>query len=95
MSESLKNLRNELLKKMEENNWNITQLSIICDISYHGMCNIVNGTSKDINLATFEKICKNAGISYADVFQIKDLEMFNKMIKDFFLTDGSLTFHIK
>lgn len=95
MSESLKNLRNELLKKMEENDLNITQLSIICDISYHGMCNIVNGTSNDINLATFEKICENADISYADIFQITDLEIFEKMIKDFFLTDGNIKFQLK
>ena len=75
MEKYLLNFRNSLIKKMNENNWSITQLAIICDCSYHGMCNIVNGNVNDINFSTFIKICENANISYEDIFEIESFNL--------------------
>ena len=77
---------------MNENNWNITQLAIICDCSYHGMCNIVNGNVHDINFSTFIKICENTHISYSDIFDINDNELLEIEMRKFNLTNGKMKF---
>lgn len=95
MKQYLRRLRQELIKKMNENHWTITQLSIICDISYHSMCNIVNGNMKDINFSTFVKICDNTQISYIDIFDISNQELFEKEICKYLLSDGHSKFRLK
>ena len=85
---------NSLIKKMNENNWNITQLAIICDCSYHGMCNIVNGNVNDINFSTFIKICENANISYEDIFEIESLDSLEKELQKFYVTNGKTKFRL-
>lgn len=95
MKKYLSNFRNSLIKKMNENNWNITQLAIICDCSYHNMCNIVNGNFHDINFSTFVKICENANISYKDVFEIESFDSLEKEMKKFYITNGKMKFRIE
>ena len=92
MERYLSKFRKNLIKKMNENNWNITQLAIICDCSYHGMCNIVNGNVNDINFSTFIKICENTHISYADIFDIDDNELLEREMRKFNLTNGKMKF---
>lgn len=92
MERYLSKFRKNLIKKMNENNWNITQLAIICDCSYHGMCNIVNGNVNDINFSTFIKICENTHISYADIFDIDDTELLEREMRKFNLTNGKMKF---
>lgn len=88
MEKYLLNLRQELSRKMIENRWSIAQLSIICDISYHAMCNIVNGTVKDINFSTFIKICENAKIPYTKILEIKSTEIFKEELTKCILHNG-------
>jgi len=92
MVKYLSRLSNELVKKMNQNNWSIIQLSMICNISYHGMYNIVNEKVSDINLSTFIKICENTHISYVDIFDIDDNELLEREMRKFNLTNGKLKF---
>lgn len=92
MVKYLSRLSNELVKKMNQNNWSIIQLSMICNISYHGMYNIVNEKVSDINLSTFIKICENTHISYADIFDINDNELLEREMRKFNLTNGKMKF---
>lgn len=92
MVKYLSRLSNELVKKMNQNNWSIMQLSMICNISYHGMYNIVNEKVSDINLSTFIKICENTHISYVDIFDIDDSELLEREMRKFNLTNGKLKF---
>ena len=92
MVKYLSRLSNELVKKMNQNNWSIIQLSMICNISYHGMYNIVNEKVSDINLSTFIKICENTHISYADIFDINDNELLEREMRRFNLTNGKMKF---
>ena len=92
MVKYLSRLSNELVKKMNQNNWSIIQLSMICNISYHGMYNIVNEKVSDINLSTFIKICENTHISYADIFDIDDNELLEREMRKFNLTNGKMKF---
>ena len=92
MERYLSKFRKNLIKKMNENNWNITQLAIICDCSYHGMCNIVNGNVNDINFSTFIKICENTHISYADIFDIDYTELLEREMRKFNITNGKMKF---
>lgn len=92
MVKYLSRLSNELVKKMNQNNWSIMQLSMICNISYHGMYNIVNEKVSDINLSTFIKICENTHISYVDIFNIDDNELLEREMRKFNLTNGKLKF---
>ena len=94
MEKYLLNFRNSLIKKMNENNWSITQLAIICDCSYHGMCNIVNGSVNDINFSTFIKICENANISYEDIFEIESFNSLEKEMKKFYISNGKMKFRL-
>lgn len=60
---------------MNEKELNLTDLSIRCDLSYHAICNIVNGETKDIKLETLDKISKNLGIPLASLIGAdKELE---------------------
>ncbi len=70
-------------------------MSAMCHISYHGMCNIVNGNVNDINFSTFIKICENAHISYANIFDVDDSELLEKEMKKFILSNGKLNFSIQ
>lgn len=79
---------------MDENHWSIAQLSTMCHISYHGMCNIVNGNVNDINFSTFIKICENAHISYADIFDMGDNELLEREMKKFYITNGKTKFRL-
>ena len=92
MVKYLSRLSNELVKKMNQNNWSIIQLSMICNISYHGMYNMVNEKVSDINLSTFIKICENTHISYVDIFDIDDSELLEREMRKFNLTNGKLKF---
>lgn len=92
MVKYLSRLSNELVKKMNQNNWSIMQLSMICNISYHGMYNIVNEKVSDINLSTFIKICENTHISYVDIFNIDDNELLEREMRKFNLTNGKMKF---
>lgn len=94
MEKYLLNFRNSLIKKMNENNWSITQLAIICDCSYHGMCNIVNGNVNDINFSTFIKICENANISYEDIFEIESFNSLEREMKKFYISNGKMKFRL-
>lgn len=94
MEKYLLNFRNSLIKKMNENNWSITQLAIICDCSYHGMCNIVNGNVNDINFSTFIKICENANIPYEDIFEIESSNSLEKELQKFYVTNGKTKFRL-
>ena len=92
MERYLSRLSSELIKKMDENRWSIAQLSAMCHISYHGMCNIVNGNVSDINFSTFVKICENTHISYADIFDIDDTELLEREMRKFNLTNRKMKF---
>lgn len=89
MNDYLERLRKELLKIMQDKGLNMTDLSIVCDVSYHSMCNIINGLSQDMNMSTFVKICENVGISYADIFNLDGSALLGKSIKKFVFTDGT------
>ena len=81
MERYLTRLSNQLIRKMGENDWSITQLSTICNVSYHGIYNIINGNVSDINLSTLIKICENTHISYADIFDIDNTELLDHTMK--------------
>ena len=46
----------------------------------------------DINFSTFIKICENAHISYADIFDIDDNELLEREMRKFNLTNGKMKF---
>ena len=94
MERYLSRLSSELIKKMDENRWSIAQLSAMCHISYHGMCNIVNGNVNDINFSTFVKICENANISYEDIFEIESFNSLEKEMKKFYISNGKMKFRL-
>lgn len=91
MKKYLRNLRDLVLEKMGEGNYTIMEFSVKCDVSYQELCNIKNGKSHNPMFETVVKICENAGISYADVFDCH--EEFNEkstqeIVSRFHLTDG-------
>lgn len=88
-------MREELIMKMNQNNWNIRELAIMCDTSYHTMCNIVNGVSNDMKFSTFLKICKNASISYAKVFEINNDATLEIALRKLVISCGGRQYKLK
>ena len=80
---------------MRENDWSISHLSAVCNVSYHGIYNIINGNVSDINMSTFIKICENTHISYADIFDIDDTELLACAMKKFCITNGKMRFKLQ
>lgn len=84
----MKNLREELLKKMGEENITLTELSIRCDVSCRRMSDIVNGEARNISFSTFVSICENADLSYINIFGISNKALFEAELKTLVVTDG-------
>lgn len=68
----LRNLSELVLKKMEEGNYTIGRFADECGISQRELSRIKNGEAKSININTLSKICEHSGISYIDVFDLKE-----------------------
>ncbi len=64
----MKNLRELILKKMEEENYTIARFSDECGVSEREICKIKNGQASNIQFDTLVKICENSGIHYEDIF---------------------------
>ena len=94
MKRYLLRLNEELFKKMRENDWSITQLSTICNVSYHGIYNIINGNVSDINVSTLIKICESTHISYVDIYNIDDNELLEREMRKFNLSNGKMKFRL-
>lgn len=70
----MKNISECLNNVMNEKGWSIMELSIMCDLSYHTMRNIVNGNAENINLSTIEKISSNIGIPFGKLMATESFE---------------------
>lgn len=55
--------------------------SLRCGISYKCLCDIIYKETKSIDCKTLIKICENSNISYSDLFEISDSDIFESMIK--------------
>lgn len=94
-TEYLKNLRNALLEKMENDDLTLTEMSIKCNISNRRLSDIISGKAKDIYLSTLVKICKNAHISYISILEINCSEISDEILKEFTLTNGTMQYALK
>lgn len=88
----MKNLRELILKKMEEGNYTISRFADECGVSEREISSIKNGEAYNIRFDTLVKICENSGISYLDVLELKDETysiFFNReMEKSFLIHNG-------
>lgn len=82
----MKNLRNEMYKVINNNNYTFYQYAIICDIFYKNLYMILSGKAKDIKMSTFLKICNNSGISFKNIFELHN---FNFKENIHVIIDGS------
>lgn len=69
INDIMENLRNEIWKKIAENDYTLKKFAKICGISYGNLRKIISGTNNDINTSTILRICKNSGIKVNDIFQ--------------------------
>lgn len=90
----LKNLRDELWKVINSRDMNLTEFSVYCGISYENLHQILNSKKKDMQLSTLISICENANISYAEIFEITNSEIFEHEILKMILSDGKKNYRI-
>lgn len=95
MNDHMRRLREELIKKMNQKNCSIKDFSIACDVSYHSMRNIVNGISNDMKLSTFLKLCENANISYAEIFNINNSDVLDFALKSAVFSCGKSRYRLR
>ena len=95
MDEYLSRLSDLILSEMELKCCTIREMAIMCDVSEREISAIKNRNKHDIKLSTIEKICENTNITYEDIFNIKDIEIFEKMIGGLYLTDGKNKYFLK
>lgn len=69
ISDVMNNLRNEMWKKIVENDYTLKTFAKICGISYGNLRKIIYGANSDVNMSTILKICKNSGIKINNIFQ--------------------------
>lgn len=67
----MKNLRELILRKMEEGNYTVARFADECGVSGREISKIKNGEAKNIRFDVLVKICENSGISYVDIFESK------------------------
>lgn len=68
----MKNLRELILKKMEDENYTISRFADKCEVSEREISRIKNGEANNIRFDVFVKICENSNISYKNVFNLKE-----------------------
>lgn len=68
----MKNLRELILRKMEEGNYTVARFADKCEVSEREISKIKNGEAKNIRFDVLVKICENSGISYVDIFELKE-----------------------
>lgn len=93
----LKNLAEQILKKIETENYTIVRFADECGVSLREINNIKNRKVKNISFDTLVKICDTHNISYADIFDyhIKiDENLRNLVISELVLTDGKTTYFL-
>ena len=84
-----------IMEEMSKRNCTSKELSIICDISEREMSAIKNRERNDVRLSVIVKICENTSISYNDIFEIEDNEIFEQALKKYFLSNGKDKFYLR
>lgn len=69
----MENLRNEILKTLDEKKITYEKFSEICNISYENLCKIISGKNTDIKLSTLLKICTKSEISLEKVLSFQNV----------------------
>ena len=80
INDIMENLRNEIWKKMVENDYTLKKFSQLCGISYGNLRKIISGKNNDISASTILKICKNSGIKINDIFQENTPKTINAVV---------------
>lgn len=89
MKKILNNLADSVLSEMNKMDCSYAYFADFCGISRNEISDIVRRKKNDLRLSTLDKICKNSGVLYIDIFEYSDSEIFEKMIKNYYLTDGN------
>lgn len=84
-----------IMEEMSKRNCTSKELSIICDISEREMSAIKNRERNDVRLSVIVKNCENTSISYNDIFEIEDNEIFEQGLKKCFLSNGKEKFYLR
>lgn len=84
----MKNLRELVLRKMEEGNYTIARFADKCEVSEREISKIKNGEAKNIRFDVLVKICENSGILYADIFELEE-NIMEKTIYDLLSEDST------
>lgn len=95
VSEILKRLSELVLSEMESKNLSSKDFSIMCGISEREVSSIKNRERSDVRLSIIAKICENTSITYADIFDISDKDVFERMAVRLVLTDGMNRYGIR
>lgn len=91
----LNKLSSLVIDEMARRNCNSKELSILCNISEREMSAIKNRERNDVRLSVIVKICENTSISYSDIFEIEDKEIFEQGLKKCFLSNGKEKFYLR
>lgn len=94
MEKILEKLADLIILETEQLGCTYSFFADVCNISRNEIGNIVRRKRKDIKLSTILKICKHSNITFPDIFDYSDKDVFEKMIKDFCFTSGNDTYYI-
>ena len=72
---------------MEDGNYTISRFADECGVSEREIARIKNGEARNIRFDVFVKICENSGISYIDIFELKE-KIDHKDIFDLFSSEN-------
>lgn len=94
MEKILNNLADSVLAEIGKMNCTYSYFADFCGISRNEISDIVSRRKNDLRLSTLHKICKNTEVSYVDIFEYSNSEIFKKMIKNYYFTDGNNTYFL-
>lgn len=84
----MENLRRKIGEELSKKSYTMSAFSEKCGISEECLHGILYRRTRSADCETIIKICENSEISYADLFDISENEIFKKMLKNFCFTDG-------
>lgn len=91
----LKNLADLILAEINRLGCTYLEFANICELSESEIGRILGHRKKDICVSTLLKICENTSITILDLFQCRDSEVLDRMLGEFYLTDGNKKYYLK
>lgn len=90
----MSNLRKAIRNELNRRNCSLSDFAFSCDISCECLCGIMRKKTLNPKISTIISICENSEIDYSEIFEIQNIELFEEVLKSFYITNGKTKYEL-